>query len=82
MRRFLPLLLCLALSIFTVARAMKPAQVFTPEADARIQDLMDRNDEGELTPSEHQELASLASLSEQMSLVRAKALVFLGRQAV
>ena len=55
---------------------------FTPEADARIQDLMDRNNEGELTPSEHQELASLASLSEQMSLVRARALVFLGRQAV
>lgn len=55
---------------------------FTPEADARIQQLMDRNNDGELTPSEHQELASLASLSEQMSLVRARALVLLGRQAI
>jgi hypothetical protein len=55
---------------------------FTPEADARIQQLMDRNNDGELTPSEYQELASLASLSEQMSLVRGKALVLLGRQVL
>jgi hypothetical protein len=34
MRRFLALLLCLSLSVFTVARAMKPAQVFAPESDA------------------------------------------------
>lgn len=34
MRKFLPLLLCLSLSIFAVARAMKPAQVFAPEPDA------------------------------------------------
>jgi hypothetical protein len=35
MRKFLPLLLCLSLSIFTVARATKPAHVFAPETDAK-----------------------------------------------
>jgi hypothetical protein len=35
MRKFLPLLLCLSLSIFTVARATKPAHVFAPEPDAK-----------------------------------------------
>jgi hypothetical protein len=35
MRKFLPLLLCLSLTIFTVARATKPAHVFAPETDAK-----------------------------------------------
>ena len=35
MRKFLPLLLCLSLSIFTLARAMKPAHVFAPETGAK-----------------------------------------------
>ena len=35
MRKFLPLLLCLSLTIFTVARAAKPAHVFAPETDAK-----------------------------------------------
>ena len=35
MRKFLPLLLCLSLTIFTVARATKPARVFAPETDAK-----------------------------------------------
>jgi hypothetical protein len=30
-KRFLPVLLCLLLSIFTVARATKPAHIFAPE---------------------------------------------------
>jgi hypothetical protein len=34
MRKLLPLLICLSLSIFTVARAMRPTQVFSPEPDA------------------------------------------------
>jgi len=34
MRKLLPLLLCLSLSIFALARATKPAQVFAPKADA------------------------------------------------
>ena len=32
MKKFLPLLLCLLLSIFTVARATKPAHTFAPDA--------------------------------------------------
>jgi hypothetical protein len=36
MRRFLPLLLCLSLSIVTVARAAKPAHVFAPEPDEAL----------------------------------------------
>src|SRR5262245_35165171 len=35
MKRFLPLLLCLSLTIFTVARATKSAHVFTSETDAK-----------------------------------------------
>ena len=35
MRKFLPLLLCLSLTIFTVARAAKLAHVFAPETDAK-----------------------------------------------
>ena len=36
MRRFLPLLLCLSLSIVTAARASKPAHVFAPEPDEAL----------------------------------------------
>ena len=35
MNKFLPLLLCLSLTIFTVARAAKLAHVFAPETDAK-----------------------------------------------
>ena len=35
MRKFLPLLLCLSLTIFTVARAAKPAHVFAPGTEAK-----------------------------------------------
>ena len=55
---------------------------FSREADVRIQDLMERNNEGQLTPSERAELASLASLSQEMSLVKARALLLLGRKPV
>src|SRR5215211_5965513 len=34
MRKLLPLLLCLLISIFTVARAMNPGHVFAPKAEA------------------------------------------------
>ena len=46
MRKFLPLLLCLSLTIFTVARATKPAHVFAPETDAKAL-VNDANTEGE-----------------------------------
>lgn len=42
-------------------------------ADARLQDLMDRNNDGQLTATEKMELATLAELSEEISLLRAQA---------
>ena len=50
------------------------------KADHRLQELMDRNNEGALTGGERDELAALAELSERLSLVRAEALQILGRQ--
>ncbi len=50
------------------------------KADSRLQELMDRNNEGDLTGGERDELAALAELSERLSLVRAEALQILGRQ--
>ena len=49
------------------------------QTDRRLQWLMGRNTEGLLTPSEVEELGSLAALSETLSLDRAKALHYLGR---
>jgi hypothetical protein len=48
--------------------------------DRRLQQLMDRNNEGQLTEQERADLAALAELSEQLSLVRAEALYLLGRK--
>ena len=48
------------------------------KADLRLQELMDRNNEGDLTGGERDELAALAELSERLSLVRAEALHLLG----
>jgi len=50
------------------------------QADRRLQDLMDRNNEGQLTDQERMDLAALAELSEHLSLVRAEALHLLGRK--
>ncbi len=51
-----------------------------PKADRRLQDLMDRNNEGFLTADEKTQLEVLVELSEGLSLVRAQALHLLGRQ--
>jgi hypothetical protein len=51
-----------------------------PKADHRLQDLMDRNNEGTLTPAEREDLDAFVELSETISLVRAKALQLLGRK--
>ena len=51
-----------------------------PRADARLQQLMDRNTEGLLTQAEYAEFEALVELSEQLSLVRAQALHVLGRK--
>ena len=55
---------------------------FPPSTNQRLQDLMDRNNDGKLTATERQELESLAAMSESIALLRAKALRFLGRKAV
>lgn len=52
----------------------------TPKADQRLQELMNRNTNGLLTDREREELETLAEMSENISLVRAKALLFLGRK--
>lgn len=53
-----------------------------PEAaDRRLQELMDRNNEGRLTADERRTLEALAELSEMFSPVRAEALRLLGQGA-
>jgi hypothetical protein len=50
------------------------------KTDARLQTLMEQNNEGRLSAAELQELESLVEMSETISLLRAKALKFLGRK--
>jgi hypothetical protein len=50
------------------------------KADHRLQNLMDRNNEGLLSDQEREELEALAELSERLSLVRAEALDILGKR--
>ena len=49
-------------------------------ADKRLQELMVGNNEGQLTDQEREELAALAELSEQLSLVRSEAFHLLQRK--
>ena len=49
-------------------------------ADQRLQQLMDKNNEGELSEQERADLAALAEMSEQLSLIRAEALHLLDRK--
>jgi hypothetical protein len=51
-----------------------------PRTDEKLQALMDRNNDGILTPAERDELEALVELSETISLVRAQALHLLGRR--
>ena len=51
-----------------------------PSSNRRLQLLMDRNNDGQLTFEERQELESLVELSETISLIRADALLLLGRE--
>jgi hypothetical protein len=53
---------------------------FPSKADRRLQQLMDRNNEGLLQESEREELEALVELSERLSLVRGEALQILGKQ--
>lgn len=56
------------------------AMRFPARTDARLQALMDRNTDGQLTPAERDELEALVELSESMALLRAQALRLLGRR--
>ena len=49
-----------------------------PRADRRLQELMDRNNEGQLNGTEHAELETLVEMSESLSIVRAEAIRLLG----
>ncbi len=49
-------------------------------ADQRLQELMNKNNEGKLSEQERADLAALAEMSEQLSLIRAEALHLLGRK--
>ena len=51
-----------------------------PKSDRRLQELMDRNNEGRLTEGERAELEWLVEVSEVLALVRARALHLLGRK--
>lgn len=53
---------------------------FPSKADRRLQELMDRNNEGLLQPAEKEELEALVELSERLSLVRGEALQILGKR--
>jgi hypothetical protein len=44
-----------------------------PGVDQRLQSLLDRQDEGELTPEERREAEGLADLAELLSLLRLRA---------
>jgi hypothetical protein len=59
----------------SVSRLRLPAK-----ADHRLQELMDRNNEGRLSKEERVEMESLVEMSETISLVRAEALHLLGRR--
>ena len=56
------------------------AATFPPATDSRLQTLMDRNNDGRLGADERKELESLVAMSETLSLLRAKALHFLGKK--
>ena len=51
-----------------------------PRADRRLTELMDRNNEGQLSADERADLEALVEMSETLSLVRAEAIRLLGRK--
>ena len=52
---------------------------FPESTDRRMQELMDRNNEGTLSAEEKKDLQALVEMSEELSLVRAQAFRFLHR---
>lgn len=52
---------------------------FSPKLNAKLQALMDRNTEGQLSDTEQEELEALVELSETIALLRREALKVLRR---
>lgn len=52
---------------------------FSPKLNTKLQALMDRNTEGDLSAAEREELEALVELSETIALLRGEALKVLGR---
>ena len=52
---------------------------FSPKLNAKLQNLMERNTEGQLSTAEREELEALVELSETIALLRGEALQVLGR---
>jgi hypothetical protein len=50
--------------------------------NAQLQDLMERNNEGQLLPAETEQLEALVELSEELSLLKAQALQALGQRPI
>ena len=53
---------------------------FPQKTEDRLQTLMDRNSDGILTPDQRNELQALLALGETISLIRARALMVLGKK--
>lgn len=51
-----------------------------PKTEQRLHELMDRNTNGLLTQTERADLEALVEMSENLSLLRAKAFLVLGRK--
>jgi hypothetical protein len=66
MRKFLPLLLCLLLSVFTLARATKTAHVFAPETDAKAS-VNDASTEDEAAPGDDDNTGASNDEGEDMN---------------
>ena len=62
--------------VATIGRLSLPKR-----SERRLQSLMDRNNDGLLTPAERRELTALVEWSENVSLIRAQALQLLGKKA-
>lgn len=69
-------------TVMTVPRDLLEAVAdlrFPPSMDHRLQELMDKNTDGDLSEAERGELQALVELSEVIAPVRARALHLLGQ---
>lgn len=55
--------------------------VLAPSAQARLDDLLDRNSQGQLSPAEHAELDHLLARVDHLTVLRTRAKYTLGQKA-